>query len=289
MLMETEQAIKASIEAQEPKAWNRKDLAEFLSSERKSLAIPAYITTSKLIEFLIDNQIASEWFIQSADYGKKSRYVVGNPSPFAFASAFYKNSYLCHGSALYLHGLSTVQTIFVNREQSAKNTTSKLSQRTIDHAFANQPRKSAYVFKTSTDTITFLNGKNTGNAGVIDMPLEGGQSVSTTSLERTLIDCAVRPQYAGGIEQVADAFVKAIDRVSVSEIAGLLKSTRYVYPYHQSIGFLLERAGMSDEQLRPLQELPRRFNFYLDYRLKSPHLDTKWKIYHPHSLGQKSV
>jgi hypothetical protein len=51
-----------------------------------------------------------------------------------FACSFFKNSYSCHGSALNIDGLASLQSVYVNHEQSPKKTTSRLSQRGIDLA-----------------------------------------------------------------------------------------------------------------------------------------------------------
>jgi hypothetical protein len=83
-----------------------------------------------------------------------------------------------------------------------------------------------------------------------------------------------------GIVMLASVLPKAIDRISTKELISLLAQTKYVYPYHQALGFLLERAGMSPTQLEPLRRLPRRFKFYLDYGMKRPLYDPEWKIYY---------
>jgi predicted transcriptional regulator of viral defense system len=234
-----------------------------------------------LIDFLIDNEIANERYIQSKEYGRKARYVTGHVSLLSFACSFYKNSYLCHSTALHIHGLASLEAIFVNHEQTPKNTTSRLSQPGIDQAFRNQPRRSAYTFEASGTTIIFLNGKNTQNAGVITAVAPNGESVPVTSLERTLIDCVVRPQYAGGIHQVVEAFSKARGTVSVAEIVRLLRLAKHAYPYHQTLGFLLDRVGMPKDQLAPLKSFPIRFNFYVDYGMEAPSFDPTWKILYP--------
>jgi hypothetical protein len=86
----------------------------------------------------------------------------------------------------------------VNHEQAPKKTTSRLSQSGIDQAFTNQPRRSSYEFQTGTHTFVFLNGKNTGDAGVVEIIGPSGQPIRCTSLERTLIDCAARSQSRAG-------------------------------------------------------------------------------------------
>jgi hypothetical protein len=77
--------------------------------------------------------------------------------------------------------------------------------------------------------------------------------VRETSLERTLIDVTVRPGYAGGIEGVLNAYRRALDAISVSRPVNILKQLDYVYPYHQAVGFYMERAGFQDKQLSHVQ------------------------------------
>ena len=173
---------------------------------------------------------------------------------------------------------------YVNREQSPKKTTSRLSQGRIDMAFENQPRRSAFEFASGTFRVTFLNGKHTGNAGVVEMPGPSAERVRVTSLERTFIDCVVRPQYAGGIAKVVAAYRDAANRVSIPDLVLLLRKTKYVYPYHQAIGFLLQLAGRTEEDLKPLFSLGRQFKFYLDYEMESPAFDPHWKLHYPAGL-----
>jgi hypothetical protein len=60
-----------------------------------------------------------------------------------------------------------------------------------------------------------------------------------------------------------------------------LRTLDYVYPYHQSIGFLMERAGFGATKLKRLRELGSEFDFYLGYGLKDPVLDSSWRVFHP--------
>jgi predicted transcriptional regulator of viral defense system len=284
MRLKTQLAIKADIEALQPRAWNRRDIALYLAEKRADWNAPKYRTPGLLISFLVENEIVQVREISSKEYGRKARYVTGNLSVLQFACSFYKHSYVSHSTAFHVHGLLTARNIFVNHEQTPKNTTSCLSQGRIDQAFRNRPRQSSFEFRTGRHTITFLNGKNTGEAGVIDVNGPSGEPLRCTSLERTLIDCVVRPQYAGGIQAVAAVLPGAIRNLSGSEIVRLLARTKYTYPYHQSLGFLLERAGIPASELEPLRSLPIRFKFYLDYGMKNPAYDPTWRIYYPVDL-----
>lgn len=289
MKLKTQLAIKANIEALGPAAWSRKNFERLLNQNREEWDAPKSLTTSGLIDFLIDNEIVRPVEIASKAYGRKTRYTLGRPSRLQFAISFFKDSYLSHASALEVHGLGGSEMIYVNREQTPKRTTSRLSQGRIDMAFKNQPRRSAFEFVGGSFKVTFLNGKHTGSVGVIEMPGPSAEQIRVTSLERTFIDCVVRPQYAGGIANVAAAYRDAVHRVSIPDLVFLLRKMQYVYPYHQAIGFLLQIAGRADEDLKPLRSLGLRFKFYLDYGMKAPTFDPAWKLYYPQGLRSITV
>jgi predicted transcriptional regulator of viral defense system len=132
--------------------------------------------------------------------------------------------------------------------------------------------------------VVVLSGKQTGRFGVVSVPVGAGLEVPTTTLERTLIDIAVRPTYGGGPHQVLSVFRAALKRVSISAMIEALDVLDYLYPYHQALGFYLQRAGASDDELEGLRSRGMRFKFYLAHALKDPAYDASWKIFHPKRL-----
>ena len=106
-------------------------------------------------------------------------------------------------------------------------------------------------------------------------------TVATTKIERTLIDIAVRPDYAGGPYQVLEAYVAARGRISGNVLVATLKKLDYVYPYHQVIGAYMLRAGFSRAQLAPLQRLGLNYDFYLTYGLKEADFIKEWRLHVP--------
>ena len=133
-------------------------------------------------------------------------------------------SYLSHGTAISLHSLTdqVPKTIYVNQEQSPKPLPSgELTQSAIDRAFSNQQRRSGYVLEYEQWRIVLLSGKNTGNLGVVKIVGPLHEQLDVTSVERTLIDIAVRPIYAGGVFQVLEAYRSARDRVSVNTLVAI--------------------------------------------------------------------
>jgi hypothetical protein len=188
-------------------------LEELLTTRRDHWQLTERPGIKELIRVIEEHELLQIAEIASNEYGWKTRYALGKVSLLQLASSFYKGSYLSHGTALQIHGLASQNQVFVNHEQSPKAFGSRLSQSGLDRAFKSPQRQSNYVFRYGPRTITFLNGKNTGRAGVVEIQGTEHGSLQVTTLERTLIDVIVRPQYAGGIRNVIKCFEKAKDRI----------------------------------------------------------------------------
>jgi hypothetical protein len=109
-----------------------------------------------------------------------------------------------------------------------------------------------------------------------------------TDVERTLIDIAVRPSYAGGAKNVARAYRNAKARLSVPRLAKMLEQLEYVYPYHQAIGFYLQTAGQPSSTLQPLRDFGLKFDFYLEHGTKHSQFDPTWRIHFPDDIKSDS-
>jgi hypothetical protein len=53
----------------------------------------------------------------------------------------------------------------------------------------------------------------------------------------------VRPDHAGGVDQVLKAFRSAKERVSVDALLAILREFHYQYLYHRAIDFYMQRAA----------------------------------------------
>ncbi len=233
---------------------------------------------------LLHHQVALRFELRSKQYRSTTRFRIGDVSPIQIASSLRPRGYLSHATAVFLHGLTdeAPATHYVNVEQTPKPAPSgDLVQHTLTLAFSRPQRVSNYVFTHDGVAYVVLSGKYTGQFGVVDLPTTNGGSVRTTDLERTLVDIVVRPSYASGLYQVRKAFESAAKRVSIERLVETLDALQHVYPYHQALGFLLERAGVAAARLRPLHQLDRTLDFYLTHGMKNPVLDSTWRIYHP--------
>jgi predicted transcriptional regulator of viral defense system len=126
---------------------------------------------------------------------------------------------------------------------------------------------------------------HTGSLGIIETEGPEGEKLRVTNIERTLIDVTVRPFYAGGVFEVLKAFKLAKDRVSINRLAVMLKKIGYIYPYHQAIGFYLEKSGVYKESaINIFRKIDMNYDFYLTYQMKGKAYSKDWRLFYPRDL-----
>lgn len=208
-------------------------------------------------------------------------------SIFELGCSLAKNAYISHYTAAFFHDLTNniVKSIYVNKEQKSKidyygeSEDDSLEQESIDEAFSKPMRTTNNFTVFEGRKLYLINGKHTDNLGVFN---ENG--VRFTNIERTLIDIAVRPEYSGGIFEVLEIYKNAQGVASVNKIYSYLKKLNHMYPYHQAVGFYLERAGYKESALKLMEKLPITYNFYLTYEMKNKAYSNRWNLYYPIEL-----
>jgi hypothetical protein len=111
------------------------------------------------------------------------------------------------------------------------------------------------------------------------------QHLRVTGLERTLIDIVVRPAYSGGPDQILAAYAAAKDRTDTGVLAAMLRDLDYVYPYHQAVGFCLERAGHAEDAIAPPRQIPMQHDFYLAHGMGQTAFVPRWRLHVPADMA----
>jgi len=267
------------------------DLTHILNEKRHAWRLADDTYTPQFVQFLQKRAFLRVLhFPFQKPYKPTSRYAWRDASIYQAVQTLKLNAYFTHHTAMALNGLTErfPKNIYLNFEQESFPT-GELTQGRIDNAFRAKPRVTNYTATVEEFQVHLVNGKYTNQLGVIQQPVNGenGQPLGTlrfAKLERTLIDIAVRPAYSGGVNDVADAYRRARDKVSVEYLIALLDKLDFTYPYHQAIGFYCELAGYPSKSLETLQDMPREFDFYLTHRMKSPKYIKHWRLYVPADL-----
>jgi predicted transcriptional regulator of viral defense system len=270
------------------KIFELSDIREILEENQGDWRLAMNMSCNNFTDYLIKNaKLKKEIF--NFSYRSIIRYTWGEVPFYELILALKPKSYFTHYTAMYLHELTEQipKTIYLNFEQEAKpSSKGDLVQSRIDFAFRHATRLSKNIAKYRGHTIRLLNGLQTGNAGVIESVGYEGEKIRLTDVERTLIDIVVRPEYSGGPFEVLRAYKLAKDKVSINRLTALLKKINYVYPYHQAIGFYLDKTGVYEEsQIELLRKFKIKYDFYLMHKMEDSDYSKKWRLYFPKGLA----
>jgi len=272
---------------EESRIFKESDIAAILEKNRAFWRLRRGMSAGEFLAFLLEQTNLKK---VSFDFPNRKiiRYVWGQVPLHELLMTLQSNCYFSHYTAMYLHDLTeqVPKTVYVNQEQPAKSRSEgAITQDRIDMAMRRPVRVSGNVVQHEDYRIYLLNGKNTGNLGVVEMDSPEGARIRVTDVERTLIDVTVRPVYGGGAFEVLKAYKLARPKVSVNKLAATLKKLDYIYPYHQAIGFYLERAGVyTESSIALLRKFDFKYDFYLTHQIKEKAYSERWRLYFPKGL-----
>ncbi|HUT54606.1 MAG TPA: hypothetical protein VM658_14545 [bacterium] len=216
---------------------------------------------------------------------KETRYTWGDAPMYELLLSLRPSAYYSHYTAMFFHELTEQipRTIYLNVEQKPQgNRSGYLEQQAIDTAFRRKVRVSNEVATYQDFRVCIVHSMGQNQLGVIEREGDQGEKIRVTDMERTLIDITVRPVYSGGVSEVLKAYRLAQGRVSVNRITALLKKTGYIYPYHQAIGFYLQRAGnYKPTQIELLRQFESKHDFYLVHDMKEMEYSKEWRLFFP--------
>jgi predicted transcriptional regulator of viral defense system len=217
-------------------------------------------------------------------YRPTVRYCWGNVPTLEIVQSLRPDGYFSHFTAVELNGLTEQipKTVYLNFEQKLSGGGGHLTQEGINRAFRSKCRVSSNLTTFRDLRICIVNGQNTHQLGVSNIETGDGSKLRVTNIERTLIDITVRPVYSGGPFEVARAFKLAHGQLSVNRLVSYLRKLNFTYPYHQAIGFYLDRTGLySTAQLDLLRQFEMEHDFYLAHKIEETDYIAAWRLFVP--------
>lgn len=267
------------------KIYTFNEITQILKSNKEFWRLPASLGVHNFIKLLTAKTQLKEVTFEFSTIAL-SRYVWSRKMPILpVALSLKPDSYFTHYTAMYIHDLTEQmpKAIYLNLEQSKKvDQDVELQQQNIDKAFLRPPRISQNIARYADYSIYLLSGKHTGRLGVIEYRDAEEERLYVSDIERTLIDIAVRPSYSGGVFEVLKAYERAAGNISINKLSATLAGLNYIYPYHQVVGFYLEKTGRYREaQIKLLEQFEIKYDFYLTHQMKETEYSKRWKLYYP--------
>ncbi len=278
--------ILTFFEKQDRRVYDELELSRIFDEQRKLWRLSSIITLEKFVDYLVRRTPMVRHKFSFPRFSPR-RYVWENAPVNEILLSLKANSYFSHHSAVFLHGLTenAPSAYYVTFEQAPKlDRSMPIKQQEIDEAFQKPVRASQNFATFQRQRVYLLNGMYTGQLGVIEQRGERDSLLRLTSLERTLLDIVVRPNYAGGVAEVLQAFRLAKGRLSTNKLLATYKQLNFVYPYHQAIGFYLERAGYGAAAVRLFSDLGQNYEFYLVHGMGKTTYIKSWRLHVPTNL-----
>lgn len=239
---------------------------------------------SEYLDWLIVQHVVDAIAFTDKDGKIFYRYVRRGYKPpiYEIALILKQRCYISHLSAAHIHGFVKLKPdiLYVTSEGIEKPGLPMVTDpAAIASAFKSKARRSGSVYTIGKEKVILLGGKFTGQLGVVKK-----DGIRLTDPERTLIDIVVRPFYAGGAQAVLDIYKVAKGQISVPILIEYLNEINFAYPYHQALGFYLEKAGYRGKTITRLDKDYAKTKFYLDYEMNSQLFDKKWQVYYPREM-----
>lgn len=268
------------------KAFTTFDLTNIFEKNRDIWKIASYRTAKHFFKYLDNSRILRLKTLKHQSTGSiKTILSKEDANYYDIALTIKKDGYLSNYTAMSIHQLTLQipKSIYISSMKSddGKRNSNEvnLEQHSIDQAFAKPQRITSEVYKSEIDNYRlFFIQKGYSEK---EIGLESNQGITYTDLERTLIDIALRPAYSGGVFEVLEAYVNAREVIDTNKLYNYLNQLNYIYPYHQLIGFYLEKANYEEKRYLMFYENISSLKFYLTYNISNKQYDEKWKIYFP--------
>lgn len=220
-----------------------------------------------------------------------------DPAPHELLGAYGKDGYACYFCALYFNKLTgqvpkSFHIAFPRQEKDRKSVQEykDIEYEDVRDVFMKKPKESKITVKYGECQYIFVERDAIHSVGVEKREfIQDGRKASflVTDLESTLIDVAVAPHRAGGISSVMDAWRAAEGRYDIGKLYYYYSMQKFIYPFWQRIGFLMEKAGQVESARKwdYFFKMERRPFFLMHEYRTSWKLDEHWQIHYPQSIN----
>ena len=217
-----------------------------------------------------------------------------NVAPVEIAIAFFDKGYFCYGTALYWNNLTNqVPTNFYIAQErvapSPRRDVQEIDEFEMMDNSIKPPRETRKVASYGEYKFTLIERDYTDFIGVTEkITTHSGRKIRfrCTNLERTLLDCAIHPHRAGGLQALISAFDEGSRRLSIAKMAAYYHSLNLYYPYWQRIGLILKNTCTVIKTSEWKKQFgPPRSRFFIDKLYRSTWvIDSEWNVAYPQGL-----
>jgi len=255
-----------------------------------------YSVVTNLIHDLLKNGIVNSYKLTAKDGKTVTLYCshkLDKLNPYVIAQAMFPKEYFGNLTSIYYHSLTNQvpKAIYIcyEKKPAKRKKVNTVNNNELRRSFIKPHRHTKHVYTLNDYAIIVVERRTIiSGSGVIESHPPSTLLPNTsrvTCIERALIDAVVSPQYNGGIVSVYTYFRNARDMLNMARLIKIYRQLNFIYPFSQSIGFLLDRAGMPKCASVIYKNFPPERSFYVDHGAKTTWVyDEKWKLYYPAGL-----
>ena len=252
-----------------------------------------YSVVANLIRDLRKNSVVNSYKLTAKNSKTVTLYCsrkLDKLNPYEIARAMFPQGYFCNLTSIFYHSLTNQVPKAIYICTSAKRiNVNTVNNNELRRAFIKPHRHTKHVYTLNDYKVIVVERRaRISGSGVVESHPPSTLLPNTsrvTCIERSLIDAVVSPQYNGGIVSVYTYFRNARGMLNMARLIKIYRQLDFVYPYSQSIGFLLDRADMSKHASVIYKNFPPERSFYVDHDAKTTWVyDEKWKLYYPAGL-----
>jgi len=255
-----------------------------------------YSIAGNLIHNLLKNDVVNTYKLTAKNGKAVTLYCshkLDKLNPYVIAKAMFPKEYFGNLTSIYYHSLTNQvpKAIYICHEKrpAKQNKVNTVNSSELRRSFIKPHRHTKHIYTLNDYEIIVVERRaRISGSGIVECHPPSTLLPNTsrvTCIERALIDAVVSPQYNGGVVSVYTYFRNARGMLNMAKLIKIYRQLDFVYPYSQSIGFLLDRAGMPKHASVIYKTFPPEHSFYVDHKAKTSWIyDEKWKLFYPEGL-----